>query len=449
MDRSGPDLDNLQVTQVDSSGVTHVHLRDSQEDIRMLKPEVVDRIRELSGQGLGSKRIARELGVSRNTIRRYLAGAMVGFQERPAARRLDGPTLSEVHRLYGSLAEGNTVVIQQELASRGIHIDLRTLQRAVATLRQEERARALATVRFETPPGQQIQIDFGEKVVRIGDQPVKVYLMTAVLGYSRRLYCRAFLAQRQDDWLEGLEGAFQHFGGLTEQVLCDNASPLVTSHDRQSGQVVWNPGFEAFCRDRGLTPKACRPRRARTKGKIERGVGYVKHNALAGRSFASFEDLQRHLTRWMVEVADERIHGTTKEKPSKRFERDELQSLRPLSARPLAIRTRRLSRRVSADCFVDIDTIRYSAPHWHVRETVEVVVQEKEVEIWLRGRCIAKHQRCFEPHTWIRDPAHFEGLFRREEKVPASTSSEPPANAVCRPLRIYAELVEGDRPWSP
>ena len=98
--------------------------------------------------------------------------------------------------------------------------------------------------------------------------------MTAVLGYSRRLYCRAFLAQRQDDWLEGLDGAFRHFDGLTERILCDNASPLVTSHDFQSGQVVWNPGFEAFCRDRGLTAKACRPRGARTKGKIERGVGY-------------------------------------------------------------------------------------------------------------------------------------------------------------------------------
>ena len=180
----------------------------------MLEPDVVDRIHELSGQGLGSKRIARQLGISRNSVRRYLAGATVGFQERLAARCLDGPTLSEVHQLFGTVAEGNTVVIQQELASRGIHIDLRTLQRAVATLRQEERARALATVRFETPPGQQIQIDFGEKVVPIADQPVKVYLMTAVLGYSRRLYCRAFLAQRQDDWLEGLEGAFQHFGKI-------------------------------------------------------------------------------------------------------------------------------------------------------------------------------------------------------------------------------------------
>ncbi len=242
---------------------------------------------------------------------------------------------------------------------------------------------------------------------------------------------------------------FRHFGGLTEQVLCDNASPLKISHDRQSGQVVWNPGFETFCRDRGLTAKACRPRRARTKGKIERGVGYVKHNALAGRSFASFEDLQRHLARWMVGVADERIHGTTKEKPSVRFERDERQALRPLQARPLAVRTRRLTRRVSADCFVDIDTIRYSAPHWHVRETVEVVVQEEQVEIWLRGRCIAQHVRCYEPHTWVRNPAHFEGLFRREERTPAPTSSEAPANSVSRPLRIYAELVEGGRPWAP
>ena len=339
----------------------------------------------------------------------------------------------------GLVAEGNAVVIQQELSSRGIHVELRTLQRAVATQRQEERAEALATVRFETPPGQQIQIDFGEKVVRIAGQPVKVYLMTAVLGYSRRLYCRAFLAQRQDDWLEGLDGAFRQFGGLTEQILCDNASPLVVSHDRQSGQVVWNPGFEAFCRDRGLTAKACRPRRARTKGKIERGVGYVKHNALAGRSFASFEELQRHLTRWMDEVADRRIHGTTKEQPAVRFDRDERQALRPLPSRPLAVRTRRLKRRVSADCFVDIDTTRYSVPYRHVREVVEVVVKEEEVEIWLRGTCVAKHSRGHEPHALVRNPAHFEGLFRRVADAQAPTvlpacgqPRVPPAVDLCR-----------------
>ena len=271
----------------------------------MLKPEVVDRIRELSGQGLGSKRIARQLGVSRNTVRRYLAGATVGFQERPAARRLDGPTLREVHRLFGTVAEGNTVVIQQELASRGIHVELRTLQRAVATLRQEERAEALATVRFETPPGQQIQIDFGEKVVRIAGQPVKVYLMTAVLGYSRRLYCRAFLAQRQDDWLEGLDGAFRHFGGLTEQILCDNASPLVISHDRQSGQVVWNPGFEAFCRDRGLDAQGLSSPSRPDQGE-DRTRRRLRQAQCPGRTIVRFLRGPADVTwlRWMVEVAD-------------------------------------------------------------------------------------------------------------------------------------------------
>src|SRR4051794_4693193 len=218
MDKFDADPVHLHDPQVVRPDGSDVYLRPAQGDTKMLKPEVVDRIRALAAQGLGSKRIARLLGVARNPVRRYLAGAPVGHQGRPAARRRDDAALREVQHLYGTVAEGNAAVIQQELAARGLHLDLRTLQRAVAPLRQERRAAALATVRFETPPGQQLQIDFGEKVVRIAGQPGTVYLMTAVLGYSRRLFVRAFLAQRQDDWLEGLDAAFGHFGGLTEQV---------------------------------------------------------------------------------------------------------------------------------------------------------------------------------------------------------------------------------------
>lgn len=446
MDRPTDDLLNLEGPHAARPGVNHVRLRLSQEGTRMLPPGVVDRIRELTGQGFGSKRIARVLRISRNTVRRYLGDATTGFQERPAARRLDEAALAEVHRLYRTVAEGNAVVIQQELAVRGIDVDLRAIQRAVAPLRREDRARTLATVRFETAPGRQIQIDFGEKIVILAGVPTKVYFMAAVLGYSRRIFCRASLAQRQDDWLEGLEGAFTHFGGLVEEVLCDNASPLVTEHDRTTGQVTWNPGFEVFCRDRGLTPRACRPRRARTKGKIERGVGYVKHNALAGRAFDSLEDLQRHLLRWAVEVADERIHGTTGERPRERFERDERAALRPLSPRPLAVRTRRLKRRVSADCFVDIDTVRYSVSHRYIRENVDVVVGAETVEIHLRGRLIARHRRCDEPRSWVRDPAHFEGIYRPAPAAEATPAAPAPAGSIVRPLAAYAEVVEGGRP---
>src|ERR1700677_2079695 len=115
MDKLDSDLVILQDVQADQTDVASVHLQNTQEDTRMLEPEVVDRIHELSGQGLGSKRIARQLGVSRNTVRRYLAGATVGFQQRPGARRLDDHTLREVHDLFGTVAEGNAVVIQQEL----------------------------------------------------------------------------------------------------------------------------------------------------------------------------------------------------------------------------------------------------------------------------------------------------------------------------------------------
>jgi transposase len=446
MDKDEVDLVNLHVVQVRPPERIEVPLPLGQEDHGMLKPDVVDRIREWSGQGVPVKHIARRLGIARNSVRRYLAGARVGFQDRPAARRLDEDTQREVERLFGSVAEGNAVVIQQELAARGIEVELRTLQRAVAPLRQEARARALATVRFETPPGQQMQIDFGQKVVAIAGEDVTVHLMTVILGYSRRLFCRAFLAERQDDWLEGIDAACRHFGGLTEQVLCDNASPLVTSHDPTTGVVVWHPGFAAFCKDRGLTPRACRPRRARTKGKIERGVGYVKHNALAGRSFSAFAALQRHLAKWVVEVADLRIHGTTKEQPIIRFDRDERAALRPLPDRPLAVRTRRLPRRVAADCFVDVDTIRYSVPHRHVREHVEVVVGTDRVEVWLRGARIAGHARSFEPGAWVRDPAHFEGLYRPETTPPTARISPSGPDPAARPLSVYTAIVEGGRP---
>jgi transposase len=447
MDETEGDLVNLHEPQVDQVTVTPVHLRSSQEDFRMLPPTVVDRIRELDGQGLGSKRIARELHIARNTVRRYLAGATVGFQERPTARRLQEPLRQDVQRLYRTVAEGNAAVIRQELRARGIDVPLRTLQRAVADLRREDRAAKLATIRFETKPGQQMQIDFGEKVVMIAGVPVKVYLMTAVLGYSRRMSCRAFLAQRQDEWLEGIEDAFRTFGGLPDQILCDNASPLVTSHDAATGEVVFHPGFAAFCKDRGITPRACRPRRARTKGKIERGVGYVKHNALAGRSFDSFAALQRHLVWWTSHVADRRIHGTTREQPIVRFERDERAALRPLPARPLPVRTRRLTRRASADCFVDVDTVRYSVPHRYVRTTVEVVVGAQRVEVWYQGRRIAEHNRCEEPHAWVRNPAHFAGLYRRPAAGPEPVPSPaaPPPNPLARPLSIYSQVVEGGR----
>src|SRR3954447_9749337 len=160
------------------------------------------------------------------------------------------------------------------------------------------------------------------------------------------MHVRAFRNERQESWLEGLESTFRHFGGVTTEVLFDNDRGLVSRHDVETRDVTFNAKFLAFARHWGFRPRACAPYRARTKGKDERGVGYVKRNAVAGRSFPSWAALEAHLARWTREVADVRVHGTTGEPPVARFGRDEAAAPRPLAGTPPFISARELLRRV-------------------------------------------------------------------------------------------------------
>lgn len=253
----------------------------------MIAPDEVATMVRLKALGWGVRRIARELGCSHMTVRRYLeANGWPGYRAPHRPRALDGleAWLAERFRRH----RGNADVVRQELArEHGIVLSLRTVERAVQELRRELLAEARATVRFETPPGRQLQIDFGSTLVAIAEETVRVFLFVATLGYSRRNFVAAFRNERQGAWLEGLERAFRHFGGVPDEVLLDNARPLVTHHDPRTREVVFNDRFHAFARYWGFRPKACAPYRARTKGKDERGVGYVKRNAVAGRRFAS------------------------------------------------------------------------------------------------------------------------------------------------------------------
>lgn len=414
----------------------------------MVEPVVVRQIRVLSGRGWGAKRISRELGIARNTVRRYLRGGSGAEQQtRPRRRRLDEAGQIEARALFTGLAAGNAVVVTRELSQRGVEASVRTVQRIVAPQRRAARVSDVATVRFETAPGQQLQIDFGQKRVEIAGQLVRVHLLVAVLSYSRRLFVQAFLTERGDDWREGLAGAFRHFGGVPRTVLGDNARALVVGRDRVAQTILFHPAYLAFCRDWDVEPRACAPYRARTKGKGESGVKYVKHNALAGRVFASFAALEQHLAAWMLE-ADQRHHGTTHEQPIARFERGERAALRALPSHPLTVRNQRLRRRVAADALIDIETIRYSVPHRLVRETVEVEIGETEVRIHHDRDLVACHVRSREPFARVIDPAHYAGLWRRPVAPPIEVEVAPsPLSALGRSLEAYAAAVEADATW--
>ena len=405
----------------------------------MLQAEEVAAMLRLHGLGWGAKRLAKEFGCARNTVRRYLRqGGPVAFRKPVRRTAFDG--LDEWLRERFFRHGGNADVVRQELASElGIVIGLRSVELRVQRWRRELKAQMRATVRFETAPGHQMQIDFGDTRVWIGGERVRVHLFVATLGYSRRLHIRASLRERQADWFEGMEGAFLRFGGVPAEVLFDNPKALVEHHDATTREVRFNGRLHAFARYWGFAPRACAPYRARTKGKDERGVGYVKKNAIAGRRFESWAALEVHLDRWMREVADQRVHGTTGVAPAERFAQ-EAGALRPLGARAPFGQLRDLVRKVQADCAIDLDTNSYSVPWRLIGESVQVVVLGGRVIVRHAGEVVADHALCRGRRQRIVERAHLAGVVGAAGPVRSA-----PADTVVPPALLRARASEGRR----
>ena len=214
-------------------------------------------------------------------------------------------------------------------------------------------------------------------------------------------------------------------------------------------EVEFNDRFHAFARYWAVRPVACAPYRARTKGKDERGVGYVKHNAIAGRRFASFGALEAHLARWMREVADVRVHGTTGEPPVVRFERDEAAVLRPLNGRPSFRQMREVSRQVQSDACVNLDTNHYSVPWRLIGAQVTVEVGDGQVRILHAGVEVACHDLRLGRRERAVDRAHLHGVVPEEREKPGPVEADPaiavapPEIALLRSLAEYEQLAGG------
>lgn len=428
----------MDVSMVDPGGRWAVDRGDG-----MREPDEVAAMIRLHRLGWGVRRIAEEIGCSHMTVRRYLAaGGPVAYQAPERSSVLDGleAWLAERFRRH----RGNADVVRQDLErEQGIRVSLRTVERAVAPLRRELAAEARATVRFETPPGHQLQVDFGELRVPVEGERGRVFLFVATLGYSRRPFVRAFRHERQSAWLDGIEGAFRHFGGVTAEVLVDNARALVIHHDALTREVRFNTRLLAFASYWGFRPRACAPYRARTKGKDERGVGYVKRNAIAGHRFGSWAEMEAHLARWTREVAEGRIHGTTGEAPIERFRRDEAAALRPLNGRPPFRQIRELSRVVHSDGCVELDTNRYSVPWRLIGASVTLRVSEGEVVASHAGVEVARHAERRGRRERAVLAEHLEGIVGSGRPAVLPAAAPVPSPELLRPLAEYEHLVGG------
>jgi transposase len=400
-------------------------------------------IRRMRARGMAKKAIARELGLDIKTVRKWLA-----TEWKPQRRQREEPALTKYNEwIRGRFPEVgySAKVLHREFGYEGSYVTVQRYVRALRTAAQPE----VATARYETAPGAQAQVDWGMMNVWIGGAKVKVHLFVMVLGFSRRIFARAYLNERLGNLLDGHEAAYAHFGGRTETILYDNPRTIVLGKDEATGEVEWNRRLKDRMDFYGVDIKLCRYYRAQTKGKVESGVKYVKRNALAGRRFESLDELNEWLTRWALTVADERVHGTTHEIPRERFERDEQIKMIAVDRRPPSRECRSVRRQVATDGYVTIETNRYPVPYEWCRAEVEVQLSETEVRI-VHGEQAIEYGRMSGKHRVVA----WGGAPRRLERSPgrASEPGDPPqydpawlasiGSVSARPLDAYAAVAE-------
>jgi transposase len=294
-------------------------------------------LRHYLAEGLSKTQIARRLEINRRTVSRWIQNGEldrdldkpVHYKPRPpVAQKLDPykPIIASRLEAYPELS---SVRLLDEIRAAGYTGGYTQLKEHVRRVRP--RPSPEPVIRFETAPGRQAQVDFADFKFDWG----KRYALMVILGYSRLLWVRFFPRKDMRALLEGLEEAFSFFGGMPQELLFDQMKSVITKDGRLNGEkLVTNAEFVRFAAHWGFKVRACRPYRAKTKGKVERPISYVRKNFIYGREFVSDGDVETQLRRWLDHKANVRIHRTVKEQPIVRFERDERALLQPLPARP-------------------------------------------------------------------------------------------------------------------
>ena len=288
-------------------------------------------------QGLSKAAIAERLGVSRRVVYHWISTGQLArdlsVPHVPRARRA-GPTKLApftpiIDARLSAYPELSAVRLFAECAAAGYTGSLTQLKGYVRQVRP--RSEPPPIIRFETAPGHQAQVDFAEVKFPWG----KRYALLVVLGYSRLLWLALYPRQTMQVVMRGLEDAFTSFGGVPVECLFDQMKAVVIEDERAvGGKLLENPEFARFAAHWGFRIRACRPYRAQTKGKVERPVRYLRDSFLYGREFLGDGDLAAQALQWQDGTANTRVHGTTKEVPRERFERDERAVLQPLAAHP-------------------------------------------------------------------------------------------------------------------
>lgn len=460
----------------------------------VLKMALIESILSLHAQRWSQRRIARELEVDRETVRKYLRQHLAGSKPANAPTGSDGskpatfldlpapgskpatnlPTGSESEPdnksagLAGAASLGSAGPqsqcepyrelilakmeedlsakrIWQDLGESGATVGYDSVRRFVQRL---GRVRSLPFRRMECSPGEEAQVDFGSGAPVVGPDGKRrrTHVFRIVLSHSRKAYSEATFTQTTEDFFRCLENAFAHFGGVPQTLVIDNLKAAVAHPDWFDPELT--PKVQAFCRHYSTVILPTKPYMPRHKGKIEAGVKYVKNNALKARKFSSLEEENRCLADWERTVADTRIHGTTKRQVKLLFEQERA-ALLPLPLERFAC-FQEGKRKVNRDGHVEVAKAYYSAPPEYLGREVWVRWDARLVRIFNhRFEQIAVHTRHeqgrFSTHHQHIAKEKISGLERGAAYLLSQVSVVGPFTRQWSEAVVTARGIEGTR----
>lgn len=366
-------------------------------------------IRQLWEQGLNKSEISRQAGVDRKTVRKYLL--QKGFLA--YERNIDRKSLLDPYKDYIksrlALYPLSAVRILSEIRARGFHGGYTIVKEYVRGIKRNRTIPA--EYRYETEPGVQSQCDWGDAgTIRIDGEVKALSCFAMVLGYSRMRYVEFTTDCTTETFIQCHINAFDYFGGMTREILYDNTKNVVLSRALKSSDSKWNPMFEDFFRTCGFFPRLCRPGKlgAKTKGKVENMVGYIKDNFYLGLEYSSLQELDAKRYEWMERV-NRLPHGTTKVPPYERLAEEKLMPLD--KSTPYQI-VRTEYRKINRDCFFSYMGNLYSVPWRYAGLQAELRIQNRKMAVFVSGTNICEHVQREGAGNTVRVKEHFEGLLK-------------------------------------
>lgn len=418
----------------------HRHLLETGQ--AMLGQDDVMDIRSLKKEGYSIKAIVRETGVSRNTVRSILRGEH-SIQQRKKKRKdrtsiLD-PYKLQVEQLLEKPSYTGQLIFEQ-IKRLGYQGSVAQVYRYIQSIRQDHQHKQKLSVRFETPPGKQAQVDWGYcgEIMDEEGKKRKLYAFVMILGYSRFTWVKFTTSMKREVLLACHMEAFDAFGGIPQEILYDNMAQV------RDGQR-WNAEFMDFADHYGFIPKRCRPYRARTKGKVERAIKYLKGSFMPGREFDSLTDANAQVVNWLATRANVRLHGTTQARPCDLLSKDR-QVMHPIAeVTPYQIISRS-ERTASYDGFVSFSRSRYSVPGKVAGKVVLVEQNGHRLQIRCEDLIVADHPLAEKPGMTISKPEHIREMW----KLTLQQSPPPTKEDVIRfeqqveerSLSIYEEVAQ-------